>query len=86
MSLSSPTLGAVVSGTITLQALAADNVAVAGVQFQGDGANIGPEDSAAPYAATLDTTQLPNGALLDFRDGARRGWEQPNLADGHRAR
>ncbi len=54
--------GGTVSGTIVLAASAADNVGVAGVRFQVDGAAVGAEDSSPPYALNLDTTVLSNSA------------------------
>src|SRR5712691_8877878 len=47
--ITSPAPGATVSGTTSLTASASDNVGVAGVQFQIDGANFGAEDTTAPY-------------------------------------
>src|SRR5204863_2248951 len=47
VSVTSPTGGSTVSGTITVSANASDNVGVAGVQFQLDGANLGAEDTAS---------------------------------------
>ena len=49
------------SGTITLAATASDNVAVAGVEFQIDGAPIGAEDTSAPYRASLNAAGYPAG-------------------------
>jgi concanavalin A-like lectin/glucanase superfamily protein/Big-like domain-containing protein len=62
VSVTSPVAGATVSGTPTLTASASDNVAVAGVQFKVDGANVGAEDTTAPYTASWPTTSLANGA------------------------
>ena len=62
ISLTGPTNGATVSSTIALSANATDNVGVAGVQFKIDGANLGSEDLASPYTASLTTTQFTNGA------------------------
>ena len=50
-----------VSGTINVTANATDNDAVAGVQFKLDGANLGAEDTSAPYSIAWDTTTAPNG-------------------------
>ena len=47
---------------IALTATATDDVGVVGVQFKLDGANLGAEDTTAPYAVTWDTTLLANGA------------------------
>jgi hypothetical protein len=62
VSVTSPASGATVSGTITVTANASDNVAVASVQFQVDGSNLGAAVTSAPYSASLNTTTLTNGA------------------------
>ncbi len=62
VSITSPTSGATVSGTITVNASASDNVAVANVQFQVDGANVGAADTSSPYNFSLDTTTLSNAS------------------------
>ena len=62
MTLTSPAAGATVSGTITVTANASDNVGVAGVQFRLDGANLGAEDTAAPYSISWNTTPVTNGS------------------------
>ncbi len=49
------------SGTITLSATATDNVAVTKVDFYVDGVLKGT-DTTSPYALTLDSTPLANGA------------------------
>ena len=41
---------------MTVSASASDNVGVAGVQFLLDGANLGAEDTTAPYSIAWDTT------------------------------
>ncbi len=41
------------TGPLILTATATDDQAVAGVQFQVDGEDVGPEDTTAPYADTL---------------------------------
>src|SRR5580700_10464726 len=61
VSITSPTSGASVSGTIAVTATASDNVAVAGVQFQVDGSNLGAAVTTTPYSASLNTTTLANG-------------------------
>jgi hypothetical protein len=50
-----------VSGTITVSATAADNVGVAGVQFQLDGADLGIEDLSAPYSLSWNTATATPG-------------------------
>ena len=62
VSLTAPASGAMVSGTaVTVSANAADNAAVAGVQFKLDGANLGSEDTDSPYSITWNTTLTANG-------------------------
>src|SRR5579885_2832152 len=51
-----------VSGTVSVTATASDNVGVASVQFQLDGANVGTVDTATPYSYSWDTTKSANGA------------------------
>src|SRR5207244_1212522 len=73
VSITSPTSGATVSGTVTVSASASDNVGVAGVQFQLDGANLGAEDTTAPYSVPWDTTTATAGThtvRAIARDGA----------------
>ena len=62
VSVTSPAGGATVSGAVTLTANASDNVGVAGVQFQVDGNNNGPEATAAPYSAPWNTVNATNGS------------------------
>jgi hypothetical protein len=61
VSVSSPADGSTVSGTVTISANASDNVRVVGVRFQLDGANLGSEDTSAPFAVTWNTTAASNG-------------------------
>ena len=73
VSITSPTGGATVSGSVTVNANASDNGSVAGVQFKVDGANLGAEDTAAPYSISWDTFAAGNGAhslTAVARDGA----------------
>lgn len=64
LSISSPSNGATVSNTITVSANAADNVAVTGVQFKLDGANLSAEDTSSPYSVSWDTTTVTNGSHI----------------------
>src|SRR5260221_14373839 len=58
-----PANGATVSGgSVSLSANASDNVGVAGVQFKLDGANVGAEDTTAPYSVSWDSTLATNGS------------------------
>ncbi|MBX3618742.1 MAG: PQQ-dependent sugar dehydrogenase [Rhizobacter sp.] len=49
------------SGSVTLQASATDNVGVASVEFQVDGTALGSADTSAPYEAAWDTAAFPAG-------------------------
>jgi hypothetical protein len=62
VSLTSPANGASVSGTTAVNATAADNVGVVGVQFRIDGTNLGAEDTAAPYTVQWNTTTATPGS------------------------
>jgi hypothetical protein len=62
VSVTSPANGATVSGSSSqVSASASDNVGVAGVQFRLDGANLGNEDTSAPFSTTWNTTSVSNG-------------------------
>lgn len=60
--ITAPSAGTTVGGAVTLMASASDNVGVAGVQFQADGANVGAELTQAPYSATWNTGAVSNAA------------------------
>ena len=62
ITITAPAAGTVVTGSVMVGATASDNVAVAGVQFTLDGANLGGEDTSAPYQASWDTTTASNGS------------------------
>jgi hypothetical protein len=62
VSLTAPTNGATVLGTVTVSANASDNVGVVGVQFRLDGVNLGAEDTSSPYSIAWDTTAVANGS------------------------
>ena len=61
VSLTAPALNATLAGTVSVTANAADNVAVASVQFLVDGANLGAPVTTAPYAVSWNTTSVVNG-------------------------
>jgi chitodextrinase len=61
VSITSPTAGATVSGTAQVSANASDNTGVVGVQFRVDGADMGIEDTAAPYQVDWNTAGSANG-------------------------
>src|SRR5438445_5455982 len=62
VSITAPAAWATVSGTVTVSATASDNVGVVGVQFKLDGANLGAEVTAAPYATSWNTALAAIGA------------------------
>ncbi len=62
VSLTSPSGGATVSGSVSVTASASDNIGVAGVQFKLDGSNLGLEDTTSPYSVSWDTTASANGS------------------------
>jgi hypothetical protein len=59
--LTSPAAGATVTGQVSVAANATDNVGVAGVQFKLDGANLGSEDTSAPYSTSWNSATSTNG-------------------------
>lgn len=62
VSLTDPAAGSTVAGTVTVSATASDNVGVGGVQFRLDGANLGAEDTTAPFSIAWNTAAAPDGA------------------------
>ena len=62
VALTAPANGASVQATIDVTADASDNVGVSGVQFKLDGANLGSEDTSAPYSVPWNTSTATNGA------------------------
>ena len=61
VSLTAPAGGSTVTGTIDVNASATDNVGVAGVQFRLDGADLGAEDTSAPFTRSWSSATVPNG-------------------------
>jgi hypothetical protein len=61
VSLTAPASNATVSGTVVVSASASDNVAVASVQFQVDGNNLGSPITQAPYTVNWNTAGFANG-------------------------
>jgi len=59
---STPATGQTVSGTITVTATATDNLGMAGVQFELDGANLGARMVGPPYTFTWNSTTVANGS------------------------
>src|SRR5207253_6169712 len=64
VSITAPSNGATVSASLQLTANASDNVGVDGVQFLLDGANLGAEDTSAPFVTTWDTTTATNSSHI----------------------
>src|SRR5206468_3534531 len=62
VSITAPTGGSNVSGTTTVSATASDNVGVAGVQFQLDGAALGSERSEERRVGNWYSTTVSNGS------------------------
>ncbi|OGR83159.1 MAG: hypothetical protein A3J74_05090 [Elusimicrobia bacterium RIFCSPHIGHO2_02_FULL_57_9] len=62
VSLTAPSNGATVSGTVAVTATATDNIGVAGVQFKLDGTNLGAELTSPPYSAPFNSTLSSNGS------------------------
>jgi hypothetical protein len=62
VSLTSPPDGATVSGTVTITAVASDNVGVDSVGFKLDGVSLGPNDTTSPYSITWNTSSIGAGA------------------------
>ncbi len=60
-SITSPAANSSASGVATVSATASDNVSVAGVQFQLNGANLGPRVTVAPYSFAWDTRTVADG-------------------------
>jgi Subtilase family/Bacterial Ig domain/Fervidolysin N-terminal prodomain len=60
-SITSPSAGATVSGTTTIDVAAADNVGVSKVQLYVDGTSLGM-DTSSPFSFAWDTTQASNGS------------------------
>jgi hypothetical protein len=72
-----PAEGANIQGTLSVQAMASDNVGVVSVQFYLDDMWMGAADTAAPYELNLDTNSLGNGA---HTLGVRAADEAGNLS------
>jgi predicted esterase len=64
VSITSPSSGSTVSGTINVSANASDNVGVAGVQFKLDGNNLGSEVTSPPFSVSWDTSAASNGSHI----------------------
>ncbi len=61
VAITAPANGAYLAGTVSVSANASDNVSVASVQFQLDGANLGAPVTTAPYTISWNTTTATGG-------------------------
>jgi len=61
-SITSPTSGASVSGTITISASASDNVGVTKVEFVLDSSTLTSSSTSSPFSVVVDTKTLSDGA------------------------
>ncbi|MBI4397450.1 MAG: hypothetical protein HY548_10170 [Elusimicrobia bacterium] len=61
VALTAPASGAVLYGEAALTAQAQDAAGVVSVRFQANGADLGPEDTAAPFTVLWDTTLVGDG-------------------------
>lgn len=62
VNIAAPAQGATVGGTVAVTASASDSMTIIGVQYQLDGANIGPLFREAPYTFFWDTSLASNGS------------------------
>src|SRR6058998_4716 len=64
VTITSPASGSTVSGSIPVTASVSivGSLLVRGVQFKLDGANLGAQDTAAPYSVSWNTTTVGNGS------------------------
>ena len=74
VTITSPRSGSSVSGSVPVSASVTiiGSLTVVGVQFRLDGANLGAEDTSAPYSVSWTTTQVANGAGLKPNPHTRR--------------
>ncbi|MDD1679225.1 MAG: Ig-like domain-containing protein, partial [Methanomicrobiales archaeon] len=62
VSITAPSSGSTVSGSVAVSANASDNVGVSSIQFQLDGANLGAALTKAPYSISWNTASVGNGS------------------------
>ncbi|HEY6572095.1 MAG TPA: Ig-like domain-containing protein, partial [Candidatus Eisenbacteria bacterium] len=62
VSLTAPAAGTVTGSAVSVSADASDNIVVMGVQFKLDGADLGAEDTTAPYSMAWNTTATTDGS------------------------
>ena len=86
VSITAPANGSTVIGTsVIVSATAADNIGVAGVQFKLDGANLGTEDTSAPYSIAWNASTLRMGPTL-YCCRPRCGRKSANFFNGNNKR
>jgi Domain of unknown function (DUF1929)/Bacterial Ig domain/Glyoxal oxidase N-terminus/Carboxypeptidase regulatory-like domain/SdrD B-like domain/Kelch motif len=61
VSMTAPAPGALVSGPVTISAMASDPISVTGVQFLLDGASLGTAVTTPPYSMTWNSTTTSDG-------------------------
>ena len=61
VNITGPPGGALVSGTVNVQATASDDTAVVGVQLKLDGTSLGAELTSPPYTLAWNTSSVVNG-------------------------
>lgn len=61
VSITSPSSGATIAGSVSITANATDDIGVVGVQFLLNGVNLGSEDLSAPYSVAWNTAANTNG-------------------------
>lgn len=71
VSITAPSNGATVNGTVAISATASDSGGVAGVTFYANGVVIGSEDTSAPYSVNWNTTGIANGSTRSLTAVAR---------------
>jgi len=71
VTLTTPSNGATVNGTVSVSATASDAGGVAGVTFYANGIAIGSEDTSAPYTVSWNTTGIANGSTRSLTAVAR---------------
>ena len=62
VAINAPPSGATVFSLVSVSVAVSDNIGIAGVQFQLDGAPLGAEVTAAPYSVLWDTTSVSPGS------------------------
>jgi hypothetical protein len=83
VTLTTPTSGAHVHGTIALAVDAADNIGGVGVRYKLSGTTLGPEVTTAPFSLAWDTTATADGVYAIkavARDAAGNVTTSPNVA------